>query len=269
MSPFSFKVWTAAALASLAAVNLSAANTSFKGYNFEAHVVRANSQNYREFYDTGSVKLKVRPGDEYAVVIRNPLPVQAAVALSVDGLNSIDGKRTTAKDARKWIIAPYGTVTINGWQTSLDNARKFVFTKPDASYADWKEKKDHKSYTQNLGVIGVAWFWNAADLDRALHPPQPFNDYVLQLNGLTSNKASAAPGAPAAAAAEASKRAGTGMGDAESHPVTEVNYDADAGMYSVRDVLKIFYEFADEPVEPSPFANDHEDDRFTPEMEKS
>ena len=39
-----------------------------------------------------------------------------AVALSVDGLNTIDAKRTTSFDASKWILGPYETITLDGWQ---------------------------------------------------------------------------------------------------------------------------------------------------------
>jgi hypothetical protein len=49
--------------------------------------------------------------------------------------------------------------------------------------------------------------------------------------------------------------------------VTEVAFNEDAGMYAVKDVLKIYYEFAKEPPEPLPFVDDEEEEgRFTPEM---
>src|SRR5690242_13944884 len=42
-------------------------------------------------------------GAEYEVRITNPLPVRVAVALSVDGLNTIDARQTGAWDASKWL----------------------------------------------------------------------------------------------------------------------------------------------------------------------
>ena len=57
-----------------------------------------------------------------------------AVALSVDGLNTIDARETTAADARKWVLDPYQTVTISGWQTSQTEARRFEFTTEARSY---------------------------------------------------------------------------------------------------------------------------------------
>lgn len=58
-------------------------------------------------------------GREYAIRIRNPYGVRVAVALSVDGLNTIDARHSTAADARKWVIDPYQTITIGGWQTAI------------------------------------------------------------------------------------------------------------------------------------------------------
>jgi len=40
-------------------------------------------------------------GSEYGIRLRNPYAVRVAVALSVDGLNTIDARVTTAADARK------------------------------------------------------------------------------------------------------------------------------------------------------------------------
>ena len=49
------------------------------------------------------------------------------IALSVDGLNSIDAKTTSAREASKWILGPYESITIDGWQTSSSTARRFFF----------------------------------------------------------------------------------------------------------------------------------------------
>jgi hypothetical protein len=91
-------------------------------------------------------------GREYAIQLRNPYPVRVAVALSVDGLNTIDARQTTAADARKWVIDPYETVTIRGWQTSQTEARRFEFTTEARSYGQALGK------TANLGVISAVFF---------------------------------------------------------------------------------------------------------------
>src|SRR5918993_2730283 len=91
-------------------------------------------------------------GREYAIRLRNPYGVRVAVALSVDGLNTIDARQTTAADARKWVLNPYETVTISGWQTSRTEARRFEFTTEEHSYGQALGK------TANLGVISAVFF---------------------------------------------------------------------------------------------------------------
>jgi hypothetical protein len=267
-----FPVLSAALALAALAQGAQAFPQRFQGYSFDAYAQRSDGPRYRESSVDGQAKLYVRPGEEYSIVVNNPLPVRAAVAVSIDGLNSIDGSRTTPGRARKWMIAPHSSLSITGWQTGSDTARNFVFTPDDASFAQWKENKSGRHYTKNLGVIGVAWFWNREELEAALHPPQPFADGDRSMKALrrsadSSNMAGMPAQAPAAAAAEA--KAGTGMGEEAYHPVTEVEFNANAGMYSLKDVLKLYYEFAKEPARPQPFVGQEEEGmRFTEDMYK-
>ena len=139
-----------------------------------------------------------------------------AVALSVDGLNTIDARETTADDARKWVLGPYETVTISGWQTSRTEARRFEFTTEARSYGQALGK------TANLGVISAVFFKE--------RPPVIVSD-----TGRDSvrRQAAAPPSATAqqeASAAGANKRAddeyaATGMGRRTGHAVTQVWLD--------------------------------------------
>jgi hypothetical protein len=248
---------------------LLSATANFKGYVFEANVIKANGKKYKEFNEGNQLKLKVRPNEEYSIVVHNPLPVRAAVAVSIDGLNSIDGKRTSTRTARKWLIEPNSSLTVAGWQTSKQTLRKFLFTEQSEAFAQWREEKEGKPFTKNLGVIGIAWFWNSQELEMALRPPQPFVEESSKDKVASESAPSSARGAPAPAAKKAESVAGTGMGRQQQNLVTSVAFEDNAGMYSVKDVLKIYYEFAKEPAEPAPFIDDDEDEgRFTPEMPK-
>src|SRR5437867_3226175 len=89
---------------------------------------------------------------EYSVRLRNGTGERVAIALSVDGLNSIDARTTSASDARKWILGPYETITLDGWQTTSTTARRFLFTTEGRSYGAWLGR------TQNLGLIAAAVF---------------------------------------------------------------------------------------------------------------
>ena len=89
---------------------------------------------------------------EYELRIHNPSAARVAVALAVDGLNTIDARHTSAWEARKWVIEPYGTIHVRGWQMSADNARRFYFTTERDSYAA------KLGQAANVGVIAAVFF---------------------------------------------------------------------------------------------------------------
>ena len=105
-----------------------------------------------EYTARGTVYVEALRGHDYALRLSNPTGMRIAVALSVDGLNTLDSRRTTARDARKWVLAPYETVVIPGWQVSNAASRKFVFTGERGSYGAALGK------TQDLGVIEAVFF---------------------------------------------------------------------------------------------------------------
>jgi hypothetical protein len=118
---------------------------------FEVMIV-VNGRPLEEYYARGKSYVEALAGAEYEVRIRNPLPYRVAVALSVDGLNSIDARRTTAWNASKWVIEPYGTITVTGWQMSSERARQFYFTSERDSYGA------KLGQTSNLGVVSAVFF---------------------------------------------------------------------------------------------------------------
>jgi hypothetical protein len=83
----------------------------------------------------GERRVAVVAGSEYELRLTNPLPGRVAVAVSVDGLNVIDGRRTSPQEASKWVVHPRGTLTVNGWQVGPERARRFYFTTERDSYA--------------------------------------------------------------------------------------------------------------------------------------
>jgi hypothetical protein len=89
---------------------------------------------------------------EYELRIHNPAGSRVAVALAVDGLNSIDARHTSAWEAHKWVIEPYGTIHVRGWQMSSENARRFYFTTERDSYAA------KLGQASNLGLITAVFF---------------------------------------------------------------------------------------------------------------
>jgi len=119
--------------------------------NFEMEVL-VNGRPLNEYYARGKTYVEALQGAEYEVRLRNPSPDRIAVALSVDGLNTIDAQHTSAWNASKWVIEPYQTITIGGWQMSSERARRFYFTNERDSYAA------KLGQTANLGVISAVFF---------------------------------------------------------------------------------------------------------------
>jgi hypothetical protein len=152
-------------------------------------------------------------GREYAIRLHNPYGVRVAVALSVDGLNTIDARETTAAAARKWVLNPYETVTISGWQTSRTEARRFEFTTDARSYGQALGK------TSNLGVIAAVFF-----------KERTITTYSAPRPDMGGRQRPAAP-APANEQQAAKSRdedaeyAATGMGRRTDHAVTQVWLD--------------------------------------------
>ncbi|MGH9900837.1 MAG: hypothetical protein ACRD68_03255 [Pyrinomonadaceae bacterium] len=169
-------------------------------------------------------------GAEYELRIRNPFPVRVAVALSVDGLNTIDARRTGRWDASKWVIEPYQSVTIGGWQMSSERARRFYFTAEQDSYA---AKLGRPS---DLGVISAVFFRErsvAAPVTRPYPPPGAPRSQKDGRRSGESESASRAEGAgnqahrDAAPAPADEAYAATGIGRSVHHDVRWVNLSLD------------------------------------------
>ena len=115
-------------VAGLAAGSVHLASASSRLYRPGEVEILVNDVPQQRYAHNGRWYVEAIKGREYAIRLRNPYGVRVAVALSVDGLNTIDAQQTTAKGARKWVLEPYQTVTISGWQTSRTVARRFEFT---------------------------------------------------------------------------------------------------------------------------------------------
>lgn len=114
--------------------------------------VLVDGRRLTEYQARGRRYIEALENAEYELRIYNPLGSRVAVALSVDGMNTIDARHTSAWDAHKWVIEPYGTIHVRGWQMSSENARRFYFTTERDSYGA------KIGQTANLGVISAIFF---------------------------------------------------------------------------------------------------------------
>jgi hypothetical protein len=90
-----------------------------------------------------------RPGNEYAIRVRNNGNGRILAVISVDGVNVINGD-TAAPQQSGYVLAPYTSADIGGWRKSLSRTAAFYFTALPDSYAARTGRPD------NVGVIGVA-----------------------------------------------------------------------------------------------------------------
>lgn len=127
--------------------------------------VLVNGRSLPEYHARGRTYIEALEGAEYELQVRNPFPERVAVALSVDGLNSIDARHTSAWNASKWVIEPYGTITIGGWQMSSERARRFYFTTERDSYAA------KLGQTANVGTISAVFFRERRGYPIPITPP--------------------------------------------------------------------------------------------------
>ncbi len=178
-----------------------------------------------EYRALGTRYVEAIKGKGYAIRIHNPFDVRVAVALSVDGLNTIDARHTTAFAGRKWVIGPHETVTISGWQTSMDQARRFFFTSEERSYARRLGQPD------NIGVISAVFFRERAPrvvpLTLAQAGPAGRTDAAKDAPAPAAAERGAAGSAAKTESAAASRDeyAATGIGERTAHAVTLVHLE--------------------------------------------
>ena len=92
-----------------------------------------------------------KPGNEYAIRVRNQSGGRVLTVMSVDGVNAISGD--TASTAQTgYVLSPYESADIAGWRKSMSRTAAFYFTALPDSYAARTGRPD------NVGVIGVAVF---------------------------------------------------------------------------------------------------------------
>jgi hypothetical protein len=169
-----------------------------------------------------------KPGNEYAIRVRNDGGERTLAVMSVDGVNVISGD-TAAPAQTGYVLDPYSTSEIAGWRTSRSRTAAFFFTTLANSYATRTGRPD------NVGVIGVAVFRErprppvvmqqqfGGKLERRDQPERQEADRA-------SAAGSAAPASPMAkdsgnAMAEQKSQIGTGYGRSETSYAQYTNFE--------------------------------------------
>ncbi len=236
------------------------------------------------FHARGRRYVEALEGEEYVLRVRNPLPVRVAVALSVDGLNTIDARRTSSWHASKWVIGPHQTIHVSGWQMSSNRARRFYFTTERDSYAA------RLGRAMDLGVITAVFYREQPSGGVVTPAPREEDSRVEPLSrprggeskqsgrGIDWGAARPSRPSPAPPPRPDDEHAATGIGRSVQHDVTWVDMRLEqrpAAEFSVR------YEYRDALLRlgvlprPVPYNDDRlrrrersrgfEDSRYSPE----
>ncbi|MBZ5588477.1 MAG: hypothetical protein LAO05_07935 [Acidobacteriia bacterium] len=196
-----------------------------------------------EYRARGVVYVEAVRERPYVLRITNPLPTRVAVALAVDGLNTIDARHSDARGAPKWVLGPYETAEIPGWQVSGSDARRFFFTGERSSYGAWL------GTTEDLGVIEAVFYREKVRPIKIV--PQPPQPRARESASERDVPAPAAEGLGAAAGCLqkdgklSDEYAATGIGERTRHDVERVDLGLED---SPAAVIRIRYEFREQLV---------------------
>lgn len=114
--------------------------------------VQVNGQYRPTQRHNGQYYLEADEGEAYSLILRNPTYERKLVVLTVDGLNTLDG-RVGSFDGPGWIVPPRGFVKVDGWKVDSSTGAAFRFGTQESSYSVQIGKG-----AANLGVIGAAVF---------------------------------------------------------------------------------------------------------------
>ncbi len=177
-----------------------------------------------EYGHAGMLYIEALRGRNFSLRVSNSTSERAAVALSVDGLNVVDAKRTSALEATKWILDPGQSIDIPGWQVSGEISRKFFFTETGRSYAKWLGD------TRNVGTIEAVFFREKRRWPQPLSgvdgTPETDLRQLRESSPSESPRAAGATGKTSPSRAEESDRmAATGIGERTRFPVSWIDFD--------------------------------------------
>ncbi len=193
-----------------------------------------------------------KPGNEYAIRVRNGSAGRVLAVMSVDGVNVITGD-TASPQQSGYVLSPYESTEIAGWRTSLSRTAAFYFTSLPDSYAARTGRPD------DVGVIGVAIF---AERPRPIALGELRRQEAARADAKTAQ--APMPSAPASSANEAgaardqAAKLGTGYGRSETSYASYTRFER--ASETPAETIAIYYDSFQNllaqgvPVAPAPIA---------------
>lgn len=222
----------------LAAVLLATLSTQACAVGGLADVVvydRSEGRQLPVYYHQGRAWIVGKPGNEYAVRIRNRVGEDVLSVVSVDGVNVVTGE-TAAPQQSGYVLPAYQALDINGWRKDLGSTAAFYFTALGDSYAARTGRPD------NVGVIGVALFKRKHFAPPVEIAPQSRQAPMREDDAFLRDRARASRGAPAQAQSRAlaEEKLGTGHGRIEGSQARYVGFERETSY--PRETIAIYYD---------------------------
>ena len=173
---------------------------------------RSEGRQLPVYWHEGRAWIAGKPGNEYALRLRNRGREDVLAVISVDGVNVVTGE-TAGPQQSGYVLAPWRPFELTGWRKNLGQTAAFYFTALPDSYAARTGRPDH------VGVIGVALFRKKAP------PPAELSQAPMaRAEASRESRDAAGPGAAASAPAPAQKL-GTGHGRTEVSHARYVGFE--------------------------------------------
>ena len=227
------KVLKTACAALLAAVSTHAAAVG--GLADVSLYDRSDGRLLPVYWHEGRAYVVGKPGNEYAVRIRNRQREDVLGVISVDGVNVITGESAVAQQSG-YVLAPYRQFDISGWRKNMASTAAFYFTSLPDSYAARTGRPD------NVGVIGVALYRKKpepAPLGQiAPFASEPPSQTLRKESGSAAGAGADAQFAPRSA--ERDDRLGTGHGRVETSHTRYVGFERASS--EPAETVTIFYD---------------------------
>jgi hypothetical protein len=188
--------------------------------NFSVSLIGGHGSALRNFMSGGQTFVLGEPGERYVIRIQNPTNRRVEAVISVDGRDAVSGQRADFVRQRGYVIEPFGSVSVEGFRTSMEQVRAFRFTDPSDSYAA------RMGTPENVGVIGVAFF-PERDRSQQQIARRDRRRFDAPRSAAADGEASAAPRPKAGAAESRGGRAnnlGTEFGEGRMSSVMEVSF---------------------------------------------
>lgn len=187
---------------------------------------RSEGRQLPVYWHGGRAWVAGKPGNEYALRIRNRGREEVLAVVSVDGVNVVSGE-TASPQQSGYVLSPLRHFELAGWRKNLGQTAAFYFTPLPDTYAARTGRPD------DVGVIGVALFRKKA-------PPPAELSQAPMARAEAGRESRDAAGHGAASAPAPAQKLGTGHGRTEVSHARYVGFErATAGP---AETVTIFYD---------------------------